>query len=301
MELSPLDATLGAEVWGVDLSRPVAASVFAELVRAWHQYAVLILPGQRLDNAAQATISRRFGPLENVAIFSKEDEGTVSSEEPIFGVVSNLKNDGSLAEENSDRDFLLRGNSYWHTDSSFKRVPAKASLLSARIVPSAGGETEFADMRAAYDALDSDAQDWLRDKRAVHSYRYSQSLLGGGMSILDFERLPPVEHPIVRTHPQTRRKNLYVGRHASHIVNYDEDAGRRLLNKLTDEACVEPRTYKHRWAKDDLVIWDIRCVLHRGHRWPIDEKRVMVRTTVAGDAPDNEWVFDTDQGPNYST
>ena len=301
MQGTSCDATLGAEVRGVDLAQPLARSVFADLLAAWHEYAVLIFPGQRLDNEAQAALSRCFGPLENVAIFSKEEEGTVSSEQPIFGIVSNLKNDGSLAAENSDRDLLLKGNSYWHTDSSFKRVPAKASLLSARTVPSEGGETEFADMRAAYDALDSDVREWLHDKRAVHSYRYSQGLLGGGTSILDLDRLPPVKHPIVRTHPITGRKNLYLGRHASHIVGQDEDAGRRLLGELCEEACVEPRTHKHVWTEDDLVIWDNRCVLHRGRRWPIDQKRVMVRTTVAGDAVDNEWVFDTDQRPNYST
>jgi alpha-ketoglutarate-dependent 2,4-dichlorophenoxyacetate dioxygenase len=301
MDVSPFDATLGAEVRGVDVSRPLEAAVFTDLVRAWHQYAVLILPGQHLDNEAQAAFSRRFGPLENVAIFSREEEGTVSNEQPIFGIVSNLGKDGSLAKEDSDRDFLLRGNTHWHTDSSFKRVPAKASLLSAKTVPSAGGETEFADMRAAYDALESNRKEWLRDKRAVHSYRYSQGLLGGGMSILDSDRLPPVEHPIVAKHPITGRNNLYLGRHASHIVGEDEDESRSLLDELCEEACVEPRTYKHRWAEGDFIIWDNRCVLHRGRRWPLDQKRVMVRTTVAGDAPDNEWAFDTDQGLNYST
>ena len=301
MQVSPWEATLGAEVRDIDLSAPLAPGDFAELVAAWHKYAVLVLPGQPLDDDAQAAFSRRFGPLENVAIFSQEEHGTVSSEQPILGVVSNLKKDGTLAEEGEERDFLLKGNSYWHTDSSFKRVPAKASLLSARIVPSAGGDTEFADMRAAYDALDSTTREWLDDKRAVHSYRYSQGLLGGGTSILDFSRLPAVEHPIVRAHPITGRRNLYLGRHASHIVGEDEDESRRLLNTLCEEACVESRTYKHRWTKDDIVIWDNRCVLHRRHRWPSDQVRVMVRTTVAGDAPDNEWVFDTDQGPNYST
>ena len=203
VDASPFNATLGAQVVGVDLSRPLETSVFNDIVRAWHEYAVLVFPGQHLDDEAQAAFSRRFGPLENVAIFSNEEEGTVSSERPIFGIVTNLKKDGSLAEEDSDRLFLLKGNSYWHTDSSFKRVPAKASLLSARTVPSTGGETEFADMRAAYDLLDSAMKEWLEDKTARHSYRYSQGLLGGGTSILDFDRLPPVGHPIVRTHPIT--------------------------------------------------------------------------------------------------
>ena len=301
IEISPYDATVGAEVRGVDLSRPLEASVFADLLRAWHEYAVLNFPGQHLDNDAQAAFSRRFGPLENVAIFSNEEEGTVASEQPIFGVVTNVKKDGSLAKEDSDRSFLLKRNSYWHTDSSFKRVPAKASLLSARTVPRAGGETEFADMRAAYDALDPETKEWLADKTAIHSYRYSQGLLGGGTSILDFDRLPPVEHPIVRTHPITLRKNLYLGRHANYIVGEHEEESRGLLQSLCVDACVGPRTHKHKWRQGDIVIWDNRCVLHRGHPWPVDQRRVMVRTTVAGDAHDNEWVFDRDQGPNYST
>ena len=217
-----------------------------------------------------------------------------------FAYLSNEKKDGSLAARNSKRDLLLKGNSYWHTDSSFKRVPAKASLLAARAVPKSGGETEWADMRAAYDALDADMQAWLEDKVAVHDYAYSQGLVGGSDVILK-SLLPPVEHPVIRPHPMTGRKVLYVGRHASHIVGEDVAESRALLRRLCDDACRPPRVWKHRWAVGDLVLWDNRAVLHRGHAYPADQLRRMVRTTVAGDAARNEWLFDVDQPANLAT
>ncbi len=149
-------------------------------------------------------------------------------------------------------------------------------------------------MRAGWDALDADMQSWLEDRTAVHDYRFSHAPFGG-LEVLnedELSHLPPVEHPIVRTHPATGRRNLFVGRHASHILGEDLDESRALLARLTDEAAQPPRTWKHKWRAGDLVIWDNRCVLHRGHRWPDDQARIMVRTTVAGDAADNEWVLE---------
>jgi alpha-ketoglutarate-dependent taurine dioxygenase len=137
-------------------------------------------------------------------------------------------------------------------------------------------------------------QEWLADKVAVHSYEFSHKPFGG-MEILNAEELshlPPVEHPVVKVHPATGRKNIFAGRHASHILGEDLAESRALLAKLTQDAAQPPRVYKHRWRVGDLVIWDNRCVLHRGHRWPDDQARTMVRTTVAGDDPDNEWVLE---------
>ena len=282
MQITPCDATLGAEVTGIDLAELTAAQ-FQKIEDAWHTHAVLIFPGQRLTDDEHLAFTRRFGRLE---LGIRRGSSNLSR-------LSNVK-DGAVVPPSSLQARFLVGNTYWHSDSSYKSTGAKASLLAAHAVPDKGGETEWADMRAAYDALDPAMQDWLADKVAVHSYEYSHKPFGG-MEILgpeELKHLPPVEHPVVKVHPATGRKNLFVGRHASHILGEDLAESRALLERLTDEGAQPPRVYKHRWRVGDLVIWDNRCVLHRGHRWPDDQARTMVRTTVAGDDPDNEWVLE---------
>ena len=275
-------ATLGARVSGVDLARLDDES-FGRIEAAWHEHGVLVFPDQCLTDSEQIEFSRRFGALERLI--------TENVADPRIGVLANVKPDGSLIERDSSYALFLLGNTFWHTDSSFKRIPAKASILSARKVPTEGGETEWADMRAAYDVLDPTLQAWLEKKAAVHSYRYSQGLIGGTdvLSDAEWEALPPVEHPVVRTHPATGRKSLYVGRHASHLLGEDEGESRALLEKLTADAAQPPRTFRHVWSEGDIVIWDNRCVLHRGLVWPEDQARVMARTTIAGDDAGNEW------------
>ena len=285
-EIAPTDATLGAIVSNVRLSA-LDDEAFAAIEKAWHTHAVLIFPDQHLSEEEQVAFSRRFGPLE------RSLTKTHTQHDPAIIHLSNVKKDGTLWGADSATGRLLKGNNYWHTDSSYKRVPAKASLLAAKIVPQTGGETAFADMRAAYDALAPAMQDWLADKIAVHSYAYSQGKVGGTKAITsdEWDALPPVEQPVIRIHPATGRRNLYVGRHASHIVGEDHDESRQLLEELCIEACQAPRIHIHRWRAGDLVIWDNRCVLHRGLGHPIDQPRRMVRTTVAGDSDDaNEWV-----------
>ena len=300
IDITPVNATLGAVVRGVALSGDIGEETLDEILEAWHEYAVLLFPEQHLDDARQAAFSRRIGPLENVAIFRRGDDDALNGKPAEFGnsrqefaYLTNERKDGGLVARDSKRDLLLKGNSYWHTDSSFKRVPAKASLLAARAAPDTGGETEWADMRAAWDALDPAMQARLEGRTAVHSYAWSQGLVGAADLIRD-SVLPPVEHPIMRPHPATGRKVLYIGRHASHIVGEDVEESRALLGRLCDEACRPPRTWKHRWTEGDLVMWDNRAVLHRGHPYPADRLRRMVRTTVAGDDPANEWLFDND-------
>jgi alpha-ketoglutarate-dependent 2,4-dichlorophenoxyacetate dioxygenase len=245
---------------------------------------VLVFPGQSLSDEAQTAFSRRFGLLEKLIA---DDLGS----NPEFGLLSNLKSDGTLHPHESEHGLFLKGNRAWHTDSSFKRVPAMASILSARQVPDTGGGTEFADMRAAYDELGPKMQALLADKAAVHSYIYSQGLVGG-LSVLSEEEqaaLPPVEHPVIRVHPRTGRKNLYIGRHASHILDEGMEESRALLQQLCDDACQQPRLMCHYWQAGDIVIWDNRCVLHKGQTWPGDQARVMARTTIAGEDAGNEW------------
>ena len=284
-EITPTDATLGAVVSNVRLDA-LDDKTFAAIEAAWHTHAVLVFPGQDLSEEEQVDFSRRFGPLER-SLTKTHTKG-----DPAIIHLSNVKKDGSLWAAQSDTGLMLKGNNYWHTDSSYKRVPAKASLLSAKIVPETGGETAFADMRAAYDGLDRELQDWLEGKIAVHSYAYSQGKVGGtdALSQDEWDALPPVEQPVIRTHPATGRRNLYIGRHASHIVGEDPGESRKLLETLCEDACRPPRILIHKWQVGDLVIWDNRCVLHRGLGHPPDQPRRMVRTTVAGDSNDaNEW------------
>ena len=285
LEITPCDATLGAVVRNVRLTS-LGDEAFGAIEDAWHAHAVLIFPDQHLTDDEQLAFSRRFGSLERSL-----SSNHVRADRTVLHL-SNVREDGSLVPADDGVNMLLKGNNRWHTDSSYKRVPAKASLLSARTVPQTGGETAFADMRAAYDALDPDMQNWLADKVAVHSYGYSQGKVGGINTITrdEWGALAPVEQPVVRTHPETGRRNLYIGRHASHIVGEDHDESRQLLESLCEEACQPPRIHIHEWDVGDLVMWDNRCVLHRGLGHPPDQPRHMVRTTVAGDSDDeNEW------------
>ena len=289
IEVRPTDATLGARVYGIDLNGPLTSAAFSEIVSAWHAHAVLAFPGQHLDERRQIAFSRRFGLLERKIVDVKE----IPDRNPEMDIISNVRQDGTLVEPGTAHAFFLEGDRYWHTDSSFKRIPAKASLLSARRVPAEGGDTEFADMRAAYDALDDTMKAWLSDKAAVHSLRYSQGLVGGleTLSEAELDALPPVVHPIIREHAPTGRKCLYIGRHASHIVGEDIETSRVLLRELCDQACRPPRVFGYCWGVGDLVIWDNRCVLHRGRGYPPDQARTVARTTVAGEHAVNEWAM----------
>ena len=288
MEIRPSRATLAATVHDVDV-RTLSATAFAALEAAWHEHAVLIFPAQHLDDEAQIAFSRRFGKLERLQTVAVEGAN------PEIFMASNVDSAGRIDPVGSSRYLHNKGNRIWHSDSSFKSNPAKASLLRADAVPSAGGETEFADMRAAYEALDGQRRCWLADQVAVHSFRYSQGQVGGLdiMSDAELDAIPPVEHSLVVTHPASGRKSLFIGRHASHIVGEDIEEGRALLRSLCADACRNERVYRHSWQAGDVVIWDNRCVLHRGLSYPADQARIMCRTTVAGEQSDNKWVIDT--------
>ena len=283
MNIVPSTATLGATITGVRLNT-LSDRDWQTIEDAFHQYAVLVFAGANLTEAEHIAFSRRFGPLERT-LSQRTDKREIS-------LLSNVARDGKIAKPDDNLGLFLKGNRYWHTDSSFKKVGAKVSLLRAVQVPDSGGDTEWADMRAAWDALDPDTQRRLEDLVAVHSYAYSQGKVGG-IALLnkrEQDALPPVRQPVVREHPATGRKNLYVGRHASHIVGMPVEEGRALLERLTEEACQAPRILRHHWQAGDIVAWDNRCVLHRGHPWPFDQPRVMKRTTVAGDG-DNPWTI----------
>ncbi len=288
MEIRPSAATLGAVVTDVRLNRLTDVE-WSAIEDAFHQHAVLVFPGANLTEAEHIAFSERFGTLERT-LSQRTDRQEIS-------LLSNVAKDGAVAKADEPLGLFLKGNRYWHTDSSFKKVGAKVSLLRAVAVPDTGGDTEWADMRAAWDDLDAPTKERLQGLRAVHSYAWSQGKVGGVRLLKKKElaALPPVEHPLVRTHPATGRKNLYIGRHVRSILGMDDEATQVLLAELTERACRAPRIFRHTWAAGDIAAWDNRCVLHRGHPWPFDQPRVMKRTTVAGDG-DNPWTIGAARG-----
>jgi alpha-ketoglutarate-dependent 2,4-dichlorophenoxyacetate dioxygenase len=281
ISVTPLHPHLGAEVADVDLTQTVSPAVFAGIVTAFHRHAVLVFPGQPLTDEQQMAFSRRFGPLETMPIYTSEKRRRLRHAE--LSDISNLDPDGNVMALDNPRRLYNLGNQLWHTDSSFKYAPAHASLLSAREVPPKGGETEFADLRAAYEALPEERKGELDGLVAEHSIFYSRSLHGFTDFNADIRReLPPVPQLLVRTHPGSGRKSLYLASHASHVIGWPVEQGRRLIEELIELATQPQFVYSHRWRAGDLVMWDNRCTMHRGR--PYDEtkyRRDMHRTTVS--------------------
>jgi len=276
-----LHPCLGARIEGVNLAEPVSAGVFAEIETALNRHAVLVFPDQPVTDEQQIAFSKLFGPLEVAPYFVGEKRRRLQHRE--LEDISNLDPDGNLLALNDLRRLYNLGNQLWHTDSSFKYHPARVSLLSARAIPPEGGETEFADMRAAYDALPEDKKRELGGLTAEHSIFVSRSRIGFTEFNEDVARaLPPVPQVVVRTHPGSGRKSLYLASHASHIIGWPPEQGSRLIDELIEFATQPQFVYQHRWRVGDLVMWDNRCTMHRGR--PYDEakyRRDMHRTTVS--------------------
>ncbi|MBI4610887.1 MAG: TauD/TfdA family dioxygenase [Candidatus Rokubacteria bacterium] len=273
----------GARVRGVDLANPLDDELFDRIRDAFNAHAVLVFPGQPLDDEQQIAFSLRFGPLETS--IRKDRKRRVTR--PEISEIANVDEHGRIVDADDERAIYNAGNQLWHSDSSFKRVPAMASLLSARELPPEGGETEFADLRAAWDALPEAKRRGLEGLVAEHNFVYSRSLIGYDQ-FTDAERaaVPPVQQALVRTHPVTGRKALFLGSHASHIIGWPVEEGPTLLRELLEFATQPRFVYRHTWRVLDLVMWDNRCVLHRGRPWDqTRHRRVMHRTTVAGDGP----------------
>jgi alpha-ketoglutarate-dependent taurine dioxygenase len=272
MNVEPLDATLGAVVTGVRLS-DLDDAAWRDVEDAFHRFAVLVFPDQHLTSDEQKHFARRFGALEH----DLAPDGTVP--------ITNATKDGLLLEPGHPVMEILRGNEGWHTDSSYMPVSAKASMLSAQVVPAHGGTTEWADMRAAFDALDHATRSLVETLSARHSLVWSQRRIGAEPRIGSFYGYVADEplRPLVKIHPATGRPSLFIGRHAHAIPGMTEDESAELLDRLLDQACRPPRVFEHQWTVGDLVVWDNRCVLHRAHPWPFDERRVMRHTRVSGD------------------
>jgi alpha-ketoglutarate-dependent 2,4-dichlorophenoxyacetate dioxygenase len=281
LALRPLHARFGVEVLDLDVTR-VDDGTFKEIAAAFDEHSVLLFRGQRLSDKEQIAFSQRFGPLESTI-------RSIASQARTLPEISNLSNvdaEERLIPWHDKRNLYHAGNRMWHSDSSFKRIPAMASLLSGREVPPEGGETQYASMRVAYERLPEDLRRLLDGKVAIHSFTYSRGLIADGLFEPEHAaQVPPVRQALVRANPANGRKAFYVGSHACEIVGMPTGEARALIHQLVAAATRPELVYTHRWEVGDLVMWDNRCMLHRGRPW--DEgryRRVMHRTTVAGDA-----------------
>jgi alpha-ketoglutarate-dependent 2,4-dichlorophenoxyacetate dioxygenase len=276
----PVTPSFAAEIGDVDLSEQVAPADLQAIKEAFTQYAVLIFPNQLLSQDQHLDFARHFGPLETtIGVYRKDAPLRLRKE---FADVSNLNHDNEVWGKESRFRLFQLGNRLWHTDSSFKRLPALASLLYARSIPPIGGHTEFADERAAYDALPEETKLRLNCLVAEHSIFNSRARLGF-TNFSDEERreMPPVPQVVVRTIPESSRKSLYLASHAGRIFGMPENEGRALIDQLIGHATQRQFVYTHRWRLNDLIMWDNRCTMHRGTefddlRWKRDVQRATV-------------------------
>ena len=276
LDLTPVEgATFGAVIRGIQL-RAIDDDTFRALHEAWLEHALLIFPEQVLSREEQDAFARRFGNLE-------------------FGAaaISNIGKDGRVhADPGDDVVKSLRGNEGWHHDSTYMPVQAKAAVFSAEIVPTEGAATGWADMRAAYEALDEETRLLVDRLSAYHSLYYSQGRDGylpskkndaGGYDMYGYHGKEPSLRPLVKVHPETGRPNLVIGRHAYGIPGMEPEESERLLDRLVEHACQPPRVHFHQWQVGDVVIWDNRRLMHRATPYDMSQPRRMWHTRIAGD------------------
>ncbi len=274
------------EVEGVDLRKPLTPEEVAAIEAGMDEYAVLVFHGQDITDEQQAAFSRNFGELERPGAQSNITKDNERRLGPDMADISNLDKGNSLLGRDTRQRLFNIGNQLWHSDSSYRAVPAKYSLLSARIIPSRGGETEFADMRAAYDALDDETRAEVEDLVCEHSLIYSRGQLGfDELSEEEKANFKPVRQRLVRSHPVTGRRSLFLSSHIGTILGWPVPEARAFIRDLAENATQREFVYTHRWQAHDLVMWDNRQTMHRARRYnDTKEVRDMRRTTVRGDA-----------------
>ena len=278
--VSKLHPHIGAEITGVDLRHPLDEMSFEIIREAWNQHSVLVLRDQRIDDERQVEFASRFGALEETTF-------TVAADNPYIYKLSNVDDEGNVLPVGSKKRLFLDVNARWHTDSSFRPIPAMGSILSARKVPAREhGDTAFASMRVGWEALSDERKRALEGLVAVHDYSYSVGLFGDKLiPKSEMDSVPPVRHPLVRTHPPTGLRSLFVSGHIERIEGMPVEEGRALVAYLI-EWCTRPEyVYRHRWRQYDLVMWDNRCALHRATVISATEPRLMHRATIAGEGP----------------
>ena len=285
MKMRQIHPVFVGEVSDVDITRPLSATEVAGIEAGMNEHAVLVFHEQPLTDEQQMAFTVNFGRLEDArgGNITKPEERRL---EVGMNDVSNLGKDNRPLERDSRQRLFNLGNMLWHSDSSFRAIPARWSLLSARVVNPVGGNTEYADMRAAYDTLDDATKKLIEDLVCEHSLMYSRGSLG----MLDYSEeeramFKPVRQRLVRTHPATGRKSLYLSSHAGAIIGMPMAEARILLRDLTEHATQPQFVYVHRWRPGDFVMWDNRRTMHRVRRYDDAHPRDMRRTTLAGDAP----------------
>ncbi len=274
----PLTPLLGAEISGVDFAGAIDERVFRAIHRAFLDYQVLVFPPQALPPARQVEIARQFGSVQVHVMNQYHADGF-----PELYRLSNLDADGKPNGSHPDRGTLA-----WHTDGSWQCVTGHATLIYGEVMPSSGGETHFCDMYGAYARLSDAWKARIAPLRAVHSLDFSRNRRHGESPMTDEQRraTPPVDHPVVRTHPETGRKCLYLGDHAEYIVGMDYEEGRELIETLNALAIHADLTYEHHWRVGELIVWDNRCLMHRATAYDAArEGRVIRRCTVLGEVP----------------
>ena len=277
--ITPLQPLFAARLSGLDLTRDLDDETFATVGDAFERYSVLVFPGQTITDGQQVRFSERFGQLEATRAGANGAGGKLL-------VLTNIAADGRIVAPTDTQVLSNRADQIWHTDSSFKPVPARASLLSAREIPLQGGDTQFASMRAAYAALSDEDKRLVEGLVAVHDFGWSRARVDAAL-VTDAERAdnPPVRHAIVADGPTG--KALYLGAHARFIEGMDAAESRALIDRLIAFGTQERFVYRHRWTPYDLILWDNRAVLHRATPFQsTNERRHMVRTTVAGSSDD---------------
>lgn len=265
-----------AEIGDVDLAHPLSNDDWTTIETAYHRYSVLVFPDQELDHGDHAAFANRFGEIDHSMQKKMDvDDARLPSE---IADVSNLGPTGDVMEDGDRLINFSRANQLWHTDSSFKPTPANASCLYITSVPPVGGQTEFADMRAAWDALSEDRRSLIEGRIAIHSIATSRRRMGFEMTPEENQNYPKVPQAMVRTHRGSGRKSIYTASHAGEIVGMPHDEAQLLLADVMAHATQRQFVHNHRWRVNDLVIWDNRCTMHRGrpfedHRWPRDARR----------------------------
>jgi alpha-ketoglutarate-dependent 2,4-dichlorophenoxyacetate dioxygenase len=279
ISFTPLHPQFVAAVHGFDMGAPIDAATARRFEQAIDRYAVLVFPPQAVDDAQQLAFTAHFGPPD---IGRKKAVKSNDSRIPAQMIdLSNLDENGYVVDPEHRRVLSLLGTRLWHTDSSYQRPSAKYSLLRAVTVPPWGGETEFADCRAACDALPPALRADAEDRFAEHWVHHSRSTLGWEPTAEEIRgAMPPVRWPLVRVHPGSGRAALYLGAHARRVIGMSLPAGRILLRDLLEHATQPAFVYRHAWRPGEIVLWDNRAVLHRGCRYDLRQVRDMRRTTV---------------------
>jgi alpha-ketoglutarate-dependent 2,4-dichlorophenoxyacetate dioxygenase len=281
MDIIPLGPGFAAELRGVTLANVAADDAAYQATRAaFEEHSVLVFRGQEVTDESQLAFSRRFGPLEVTKVGSRGEGGNLV-------ILSTIDDSGKVVP--ADHRFALaqKANQLWHTDSTFKSVPALASVLSARVIPERGGETEYASTRLAFERLDPPLRRQLQNSFAWHDYAHSRGKIAPDLaSAAERAALPPQCWRMVWKNPVNGRSALYIASHAYAIEGMEQAAAQKLLAELIDAATAPGLTYAHNWRQGDVVMWDNRATLHRGRPWPAHEARFMVRTTISATAAD---------------